>query len=646
MSEHRVRAFARWSKAAAVLALPVLGALVFLPGLGGGFLFDDQPNLVSDPDWKLERLSWSALGQLFGSGIASALGRPLAMLSFAVNHVLTGADPVPLKATGLAMHLINALLVWLLARQLMSMSATLTEKWRLAAAWAVAFVWMVHPIQVSSALYIVQRMEVGAATGILLSLLCYLRARAAMCACWRAWPWWLGTALAAAFGLGFKETALLVPVYCLLLEVFVLRFAAPSPPQQRLLIWAYAIGVMAGLIIFFAWVVPSAMSPTAYATRDFSLSERLYSQLPALILYLRQILLPWPESLWFYYDNFPISHGLLRPQGTLVAGLMLLSLALGGWLMRRPWPLTAFGIAWFFASHALTSNVHPLELVFEHRNYLALLGVVLALVQPLGAALKPLTAEARALLLAVLLTYVGAMGYVQALSWGSPMRLALTLTTRNPDSPRAGYEYGRQLLALARNDPQALGWSMALGEFEHAAALPNSSPLADQALIILGSRAGDQLPEVVWTRFGEKMLRRPAGPQELAALEGVVECRVEQRCRFADEHQLFGLLVNIVQQNPRSSRLRGIYANYAFNVVGDRELAMRMIREAVALSPRDPGYRLWLLQIGLASNLLQRSEAEEALLLLRKADGRGIYASDIKRLEQWQASQSYSRGAK
>lgn len=644
MSEHRVRAFARWSKVAAVLALPVLGAMVFLPGLGGGFLFDDQPNLVNDPDWKLERLSWSALGQLFGSGIASAVGRPLAMLSFAVNHVLTGSDPVPLKVTGLAMHLINALLVWLLARQLMSMSAALTEKRRLAAAWAVAFVWMVHPIQVSSALYIVQRMEVGAATGILLSLLCYLRARAAICAGERAWPWWLATALAAAFGLGFKETALLVPAYCLLLELFVLHFAATSVPQRRALIWAYVIGGMAAMIIFFGWVVPSAMSQTAYATRDFTLSERLYSQLPALLLYLRQILLPWPESLSFYYDNFPISHDLLSPIGTLLAGMVLLNLMLGGWLLRRHWPLTAFGIAWFFASHALTSNVQPLELVFEHRNYLALLGLVLALVQPLAAVLKPLTTDARVLMLAVPLVYVGAMGYVQALSWGDPVRLALTLTTRNPESSRAGYEYGRQLLALAGNDPYTLGWSMALGEFEHAAALPNASPLADQALIILGSRIGDPLPEMVWARFGEKMLRRPVGPQEIAALEGVVECRVEQRCRFADEHQLFRLLVNVVQENPRSARLRAIYANYAFNVVGDQKLAMRMIREAVALSPRDPGYRLWLLQVGLASNLLERSEAEEALTLLRRVNGRGAYTSDIKRLELWQASQSYSRG--
>lgn len=643
MSEYRGRRGASFMSAAFVL-LPVLGALIFLPGLGGGFLFDDQPNLVNDPDWKLDHLSWGALAQMFGSGIASAAGRPLAMLSFAVNHIFTGTEPMPLKATGLAMHLLNALLVGLFVSKLLAMRTTLQEKTRPLVTWAVAFVWMVHPLQVSSALYIVQRMEVGAATGILLSLLCYLRARGAMCDGRRAWPWWLGVALASGFGFGFKETALLLPGYSLLLEVFVLRFVAPTLAQRRLLVGAYVIGGLVCLVIFFGWVVPSALSPVAYATRDFSLSERLYSQLPALLLYLRQMLLPWPESLWFYYDNFPISHGLLHPVSTLVAALILLGLALGGWLIRVRWPLTAFGIAWFLVSHSLTSNVHPLELVFEHRNYLALLGVVLVLIQPLQAALKSTTVEACRLLLIPLLAYVGAMGYIQALSWGDPMRLALTLTTRNPESPRAGYEYGRQLLALAGNDSRSLGWSMAVGEFEHAAALPNSSPLADQALIVLGARVGNPVPDPVWDRFAEKVLRRPAGPQELSAVNGVVECRIAGSCKFADEQRLFNLLVEVVQRNPRSSRLRAIYANYAFNVMRDPDLAMRMIREAVMLSPTDPGYWMWLVRMGLASDLLEFRDADEALDLLNRSNGRGIYTEDIERLQQWQASQARVRG--
>ena len=42
-------------------------------------------------------------------------------------------------------------------------------------------------------------------------------------------------------------------------------------------------------------------------------------------------------------------------------------------------PLLSLGLMWFFASHALSSNVVPLEQVFEHRNYFAVLGIVLAI---------------------------------------------------------------------------------------------------------------------------------------------------------------------------------------------------------------------------------------------------------------------------
>lgn len=641
-----LRVHGRW-RARGILAafvLPLLGWLIFSCGLGGGFLFDDYPNLVNDPDWKLEQLSWTALHNLFGSGIASVLGRPLALSSFAMNHVLAGMDPVVLKATGLGMHLFNALLVLLLSRRLLGMTTAMTGNALFAVAWTVAFLWMAHPIQVSSALYVVQRMEVGAATGILLSLLAYLGARRAMCEGRRAWPCLLAAMAAAGFGLGFKETALLAPAYALILELFVLRFAARIGWQRKLLIGAYVVGLLGGLIIFIGWVVPAAMVPTAYATRDFSLSERLYSQLPVLLLYLKQMLLPWPESLWFYYDNFPISRGFFHPASTLAAGLVLCLLAMAAWLLRRCWPLTSLGIAWFFVSHALTSNVHPLELAFEHRNYLALLGVVLALVQPLCAVLRSVSQDARALLVALPLAFVGAMGWVQANSWGEPVHLALTLTTRNPDSARAGYEYGRTLLGLSAHDPQSPGWSMAIQEFEHAATLPLSSPLPDQALIILQSREGATVSEAVWKRFGEKLMRHSVGPQELSALEGVVECRAAGGCQFADERPFFTILVTTVQANPQSSRLRAIYANYAFNVIGDAELAMRVMREAVALAPQDPDYRSWLVRMGLASNLLEPVEAKEAMELLSRSKGRGAHAQDVQRLRQWLDDRIHSRG--
>ena len=54
---------------------------------------------------------------------------------------------------------------------------------------------------------------------------------------------------------------------------------------------------------------------------------------------------------------------------------------LGGscWLRRRL-PVVACGILWFFVGHLLESTVIPLELMFEHRNYLPSFAVLLAVI--------------------------------------------------------------------------------------------------------------------------------------------------------------------------------------------------------------------------------------------------------------------------
>src|SRR5688500_13964670 len=80
--------------------LLVLVALVYWPGLGGGFVFDDYPNIVQNGalhvTWASTWLEW--LAAVFSSP-ASELQRPLAMLTFAINHALTGLDPYWMKLT-------------------------------------------------------------------------------------------------------------------------------------------------------------------------------------------------------------------------------------------------------------------------------------------------------------------------------------------------------------------------------------------------------------------------------------------------------------------------------------------------------------------------------------------------------------------
>ena len=132
------------------------------------------------------------------------------------------------------------------------------------------------------------------------------------------------------------------------------------------------------------------------------------------------MLLPLPRFLTFYYDTLEPSRGLLDPPTTALGGLFLAALAAAAWTLRQRRPLLALGILWFFAAHFLTSNVVPLELMFEHRNYFALFGVLLALADLVrlvptsdGPAIKYLGVGA-------MVTGFAVFGAIRAAMWSNP----------------------------------------------------------------------------------------------------------------------------------------------------------------------------------------------------------------------------------
>lgn len=588
--------------ALAAAALLAAALLVYWPGFGGGFILDDHPNLVRDSDWKVSGVTFAEWWNAARSGIASGAGRPLSILGFAANHALTGMDPFWFKVTNALMHGLNGLFVWLLALRLFALLpfGTAPRPGRYAAA-LLAAAWLVHPLQASTVLYVVQRMEICAATGTLLALLFYLRAREAMLAERRWWPQMLMAGAAVALGLGFKESALLAPCFALAIEVTLLHFRGPGGGRSAPLVRAYAALLVLGLALYAMVAVPIVLSsPAFYAGRDFTLAQRLLTQLPVLVMYLKQSLLPLPDLFAFYYDDFPVSRGLFLPRATAAAGGILLSFAALAVACRVRMPLLSLGIAWFFVAHALTSNVVPLELAFEHRNYLALFGVLLALVQPLCVLGRRLNADARMALAALPVLALAGLCAVQAATWGDPLQLAWTLENRSPQSPRASYALGNELLLAAGNDPLVPAWSMAYGQFEHAAALRGASVLPVQALVILDGQHGREIPTERWQELRTRLTARPLGPESAGALYAVSQCRIERRCSFRDE-ELLATFLAVLARNPGNSTVLTMYANFLWNVAGDRTLAIAVLRDAVASAPQQPAPRAALAKFLVAS---------------------------------------------
>ncbi len=561
--------------------------LVYFPGLSGGFLFDDFPNIVSNPRVHMESLDWESLSRAAQAYAPGLYGRPLATLGFGFDFYLGAKDPWGYKLHSLAAHAANCLLVFALLTRLFALPAA-GGRWPTWAAAVIALMWAVHPMQVSTVLYVVQRMEMLSVTFVLLALLAYLRGRIAQRDGRPGWHWLVAAGALAALGMLSKETAILLPVFALSLELTLLRFKASRPATRRFLMIAYAGSILISVVVFLAFLLPPQLAPEAYAYRGFTLGERLLTQLRVLPMYLGQMLLPLPDSLPFYYDDYQKSTGLLSPATTLAGALLLASLLAVAAVLRHRAPLVALGIFWFFASHLLTSNVIALELAFEHRNYFALLGVLLAIVGLLR--MLPMDGISRVATIGVAVLLVGFAGLsaVRAATWGHPLVLATDLVAKNPTSPRASSDLATLYIGYSDSDPGSPYFELGKREFERGAKLPNASPLPEQGLILMAATTGQPVDDAWWDSLIRKLRDRPIGPQEAMAVAGLLTQRNEGIA--LDDRRLAEAYEVLLGRGGASVALYLQYAEFAFTHLDDRALATRIYSESMQARGISPEY--------------------------------------------------------
>lgn len=421
------------------LVIALLAGLLFTPGLPGEFIFDDEPNIVSNTSIQLKQLDAASLLRLMATPQVSGNMRGLPTLTFALDYWRAGgADPATFKTTNIVIHALTALaLTWLFRSLLLIAGATTTRTRWLAPALALA--WAAHPLQVSSVLYAVQRLQTLGTLFLVLALLAYLHARRAQTDGRHGRTGLMASVLLWVVAMSCKEDSAQLPAYTLALELTLLHFAAADAALARRWRKGYQLAVLASVALYLFVVIPHYWSWDAYDARNFSTLERLLTQARVLCLYLWQILVPLPSHMPFYYDWLQPSRGLLQPWTTLPAIMLLLVLLGGAWHLRKRMPLFALGVFLFFSAHFIASNVIGLELAFEHRNSFALIGAVLAVGSLLAAAsqhmqLRPLTQIG---LCVTLLAGLAGTTLVRAHSWSNNLLLAEAATDAAPHSARA-----------------------------------------------------------------------------------------------------------------------------------------------------------------------------------------------------------------
>lgn len=630
------------------LVLLILLAASYSFGLSGDFIFDDITNIVMAPALRLEELDWYSIKEVALSGMSGKLQRPIAVTSFAINYYfIDGLDPFWFKWTNVAIHILNGVLVYLLVvkvRELLGSSAILKHyKWLDSPAFPflVAALWVIHPLHVSTVLYAVQRMTLLSATFCLLAMIFYLKARVAVqenrlsCISYIAL-----TGLALIAGIFSKENAALGIFYILLLEWSLFGFYAGVGRWTKLFLWV-VIGV--GIVIpFTAAALYSLISPEwfleGYRNRDFSLAERLLTQSRLFWIYIGWIIFPDISNYGMHHDDIVISSSLFEPWATFFfVSLTALCLVVSVIAFRRLGGLS-FGFLFFFFGHSMESSFIPLEMVFEHRNYLPSLGIIIILVSCMFVMAGFLKQQGLKRVISVfpflLIVVMTFSTFTRADKWGDPLFSTRLDVENHPLSARSHHSYAVNLTNYTNviaNDETIIH------HYQTSSELDSIGISGHYGQIIQSIRLQRPVSPILVSDMLERLSYGLTRAETVHFLNDLVRKCLKIECEPYFPNDVLKSMLNAARLNPGNLKKRHIdfnliWVNYLVGYENDINSSLPILTDLVKLDPDNRTIQEYLVQI----YAIGKSDDEQRKLLDMLAETKigARYPSMIDDLER------------
>jgi hypothetical protein len=578
--------------------------LLYAPGINGPPYYDDTHSL--------DRLNdvfdaGSALFFVF-SGDTGPLGRPLSLATFLPYAPDWKSYLSEILTANILLHLLNGTLLFWFAFTLLSIT-TAHEQTRCA--WTALFaatIWLLLPINVSTNLIPIQRMASLSTMFVLIGLLTFLKGLKSP----ESAPklsfllQFLGLGVATGLATLSKESGFLLVAFAFVIESTILS-TSPLRKRYRTLRMVLYSCVLAMLAWTFMRVLVAPQD--AYLSRDYGLIERLITQSVVLWDYLRLAFLPRAVSYSPFHDAYPIYTLISSPLlMTAVLSWPILILVAVKW--RTRYPFASFGILWFVAGHLLESTILPLELYFEHRNYIPIAGTIIACAY--GAAI--LLEKHRRITTIAAGTYIVLLGFTlfqTTALWGNRAVAAEVWYLNNPTSPRAA-----QNLAILyneqRNPPAVMHVFNTLSE-ECPSCLSSILQSAGVACLFPSLGSIDDL-------LKEGLARAPSArfdPGAPALLNQIYDQVQQSRCELRDKKVLHDINTSLLD-NPKyrkgSIAQHLYYNNYRFHLDnGNLNEALHQLQTALSLS--DEKRDLTGLMIELKAELGDLSGVKDAYSL-------------------------------
>ena len=565
----------------AIAAVAIVAALVYANSVVNGFVLDDRFVVNDNP--LVHHISglWRAWVTPYWPPVHPAgQYRPLTIVSFTLDWVLSGGDARWFHAMNVLWHAAASVIAWALLRRLLSPAGALLG----------ALIFAVHPVHVEAVSNVVGRSELMAATFALATLVAHSRRH------WSAIPFFL-------LALASKESAIVTLGLAVAWDVVVERDARVALRERRWLYAGYLAGVAALAVALAIVFSGRRFVDVAVLWLNADTGVRLLTMLGVVVHYVRLMIAPTSLSADYNPRVINLEHSLSVP--VLAGAVILFAWALGlalAWRRSRP---AAYGLLWFPIAVSPVSNVLFASGIVLAERTLYLPSVAIALLG--GLALERFAARRTALALAgagAVLLLFGARTWTRTPVWRSNRVLILTTADEVPQSYKIHHRMAGILMNLRDTVTANKEYALATHLF-----------------------AGDPY---LYREVAEAALQQRDPRRALAALDTAIQLMPDHaspHIRRGDARFMLGDWTGAIEAArrgyalaPDSLRAMVIVAT-AQRASGDLNAAVATYREALGAHPD-----AWLLRAGLAGVLLEqgdvagaRIEADRAMSLSRGA---------------------------
>ncbi len=599
--------------------------IIYLPGLKGGFFLDDYPNIINNPAIQIDSLTATNLKQAALLSASGTFQRNVSMVSFAFSHYLSGGLYAHgFKSFNLVIHLLNGFLLLMLLK-LVSRGISTEIKIPQLNHWiiiAIVFTWLISPLNVSTVLYVVQRMAMLSAFFVLSGLIFYIRFRIAFNEkrFHQTVQYIILFIICIFLSVLSKENGILLPYYALLMEIAFFRFSTNSTKHRAWLICFAGIFIALSLItlIVSLFFYPGTVI-SGYEIRPFTLTERLLTENRVIWWYIQNLVFPINTNLGLFHDDFVLSTSIFDPNTTLFSVIGLFILLITGTLALWKLPVFGFGIMFFFLGHSLESTIIPLEIMFEHRNYLPGIGIFIALYFGIESILKKSNLKyANMTVLLLYFVFLSASAAARVNLWKNNLSLATSQVLNHPQSARAHTMLGSELMKLAdyttNSTEQEHLQAKGKNHFVIATKIDPESTSAYFSIIQHIYNTDHYVDEEQMELLEAVLKKRKHDPSAINHLSQLVSQEIPSSTSLPKEPIM--RLLHAFDQNPNLSgrnraELYTLISKYLLKVTHDHEYAVYYIAKAAETMPKNPRYRMHLAMA--LSHLGRKEEACEEL---------------------------------